>query len=405
MIPSLAYTDRYCNEGTRTYSNHAEYTEADLQYRPNSTQEFFQLKPLIIPRDQVNIYTANPSHELLSQYVLEEDVLFCIHPQVLQNFQDDPYIVQMQAAGTVAGEITVAPSSSTRTLYVFERGKCSHALKVHFPFRISRYGRKMRDEVIEQAVNISLELENGIDHLDSRFAFLREVVGVSHNNLDIATYRKENWGYLVRDMQPFPAVFEERNLLPGFALYGGNFLDPEIPPLLYELIGNHDPLTYILENIMFPIVRQWIDCFCHFGYLLEPHGQNIVFELAVSGEIKRIVHRDLSVGIDMRLRRNLGLSDGNLNMYNRMESGGFNSITYDMFMGSHFFDYIVACCCKRYPYLSHEDFRAPCRELFGDVFPDHKEYLPATVHYFSEKRDQFNKPLYENTGRKPVWRP
>ena len=263
----------------------------------------------------------------------------------------------------------------------------------------------MRDEVIEQAVNISLELENGIDHLDSRFAFLREVIGVSHENLNTATSRNENWGYLVRDMQPFPAVFEQRNLLPGFALYGGNFFDPALPPLLYELIGDHDPLTYILEDIMFPVIRQWIDCFLHFGYMLEPHGQNIIFELDASGAIKRIVHRDLSVGIDMRLRRDIGLSHDNLNMYNRMESGEFNSITYDMFMGSHFFDFIVACCCKRYPHLSHEDFRAPCRQLFGDAFPDHKEYLPATVHYFSEKRDQFNKPLYENTGRKPHWRP
>lgn len=405
MIPSLAYTDRYYNEGTRTYSNHAEYTEADLQYRPNSTQEYFQLKPLIIPRVQANIYTANPTRELLSQYIPDEGVLFCIHPQVLQFFQNDRYILQLQETGTLAGEITVAPSSSTRTLYVFDEGEPSHALKVHFPFRISRYGRKMRDEVIEQAVNISLELENGISHLDSRFAFLREVIGVSHKNLNGISSRNENWGYLVRDMHPFPVAFEQRNLLPGFALYGRNFFDPEKPPLLYKLIGDHDPLKFILESIMFPIIHQWIDCFLHFGYMLEPHGQNILFELNTSGAIQRIVHRDLSVGIDMRRRRDIGLAQDNLNMYNRLESGEFSSITYDMFMGSHFFDYIIACCCKRYPHLKHEDFRAPCRELFGDVFPDHKEYLPATIHYFSEKRDQFNKPLYKNTGRSPDWRP
>ena len=57
-----------------------------------------------------------------------------------------------------------------------------HAIKVHFPFRISRYGRKMRHEVIEQAINISMELERGISRLDDRFAILREVIGVAHKN-------------------------------------------------------------------------------------------------------------------------------------------------------------------------------------------------------------------------------
>ncbi len=405
MIPSLAYTDRYYNEGTRTYSSHADYTEADEQYRPDSIYKSFTLAPLRIPKSQVNIYTANPTDQLLNRYIHKEDVLFCIHPQVLQLFQSDPYIIRMQEMATVAEPITVAPSSSTRTLYVLDDDEISHALKVHFPFRISRYGRKMRDEVIEQAINISMELESGIDRLDEKFGFLREVIGVSYKNLDILTARNENWGYLVRDMQPFPHVAEQRTLLPGFALYGRNYFDPEKSPLFYEIIGSNDPLAFILEDIMLPIIRHWVDCFLHFGYMLEPHGQNVLFELGPSGGIQRIVHRDLSVGLDMRRRRQIGLSHDNLNNYNRMESGEFNSITYDMFMGSHFFDAIVGCCLERYTGLSPEDFRSPCRKLFAEVFPNHKEFFPETVHYFSEKRDQFNKPLYKDTGKTPDWRP
>ena len=405
MIPPLAYTDRYYNEGTRTYSSHADYTEADQQYRPNSIYESFALVPLRIPKSQVNIYTANPTDQLLNRYILKEDVLFCIHPQVLQHFQSDPYIIRMQETGTVADAITVAPSSSTRTLYVLDDGEISHALKVHFPFRVSRYGRKMRDEVIEQAINISMELEKGIHHLKNSFAFLREVIGVSHKNLELRGLLSDSPYFLVREMQPFPHVLKQKTLLPGFALYGRNFFDPEKPPLLYELIGSNDPVTFVVENIMLPIVGHWIDCFLNFGYMLEPHGQNVLFELDSSGGIERIVHRDLSVGIDMRRRRQIGLSQENLNNYNRMESGEFNSITYDMFMGSHFFDAVIACCLERYPELVPEAFRAPCRQLFTELFPDHKEFFPETVHYFSEKRDKFNKPLYKDTGKKPGWRP
>ncbi|MBW2659176.1 MAG: hypothetical protein JRC87_06225 [Deltaproteobacteria bacterium] len=406
MIPSLEYTDRYYNEGTRTYSSLADYTEADEQYRPNSTYDSFSLVPLRVPKSQVNIYSANPSPQLFNRYIYENEVLFCIHPQVLLNFKQDPYIISMKEKGEVGKRaISVVPSSSTRTLYVLDDGDISHALKVHFPFRISRYGRKMRDEVIGQAINISLELEEGIKHLDDDFAFLREVLGVSHKNLDILSARNENWGYLVRDMRPFPHVSESRTLLPGFALYGRNFFDPEKPPLLYQLIGNENPLDFVLGNIMLPIIRHWVDCFLRFGYMLEPHGQNVLLELNESGGVERIVHRDLSVGIDMRRRRQIGLSQGNLNNYNRMESGEFNSITYDMFMGGHFFDAVVSCCLKRYPQLTVEDFRAPCRQLFAEIFPEYRKFLPATVHYFSEKRDQFNKPLYKDTGKSPEWRP
>jgi len=405
MIPPLVYTDRYYNEGTRTYSSHADYTEAEEQYRPNSTYESFPLTPMRIPGNQVNIYSANPADELLNSYVHEEDVLFCIHPQVLLNFQQDPYIVRMKETGTPDKTLSVTPSSSTRTLYVLENGDIAHALKVHFPFRISRYGRKMRDEVIEQAINISRELENGIKSLGDNFGFLREVLGISHKNLDTLSARHENWGYLVREMQPFPHVVQSRALLPGFALYGKNFFDPQKQPLLFQLIGNNDPLNFVLGNIMLPIIRHWVECFLHFGYMLEPHGQNVLLELNESENIERIVHRDLSVGIDMRRRRQIGLPLNNLNNYNRMGSGEFTSITYDMFMGNHFFDALVSCCLERYPELTPEDFRRPCRQLFADMFPDHEEFFPATVHYFSEKRDQFNKPLYKDTGRPPDWRP
>ena len=404
MIPSLIYADRYRNEGTRIYSNHADYTEAHEKYRPNSRHPHFELAVFKVPRDQMHIYTANPSIELASAYLAADKILFCIHPQTLEEQPDDLYVKHTLSIGMPHNGITVSPSSSTRTLYV-QDDDAPHAIKVHFPFRISRYGRKMRDEVLEQAINISIELERGIRHLDNRFAFLREVIGVAHRNLQPDSPRGENWGYLVRDMKPFPLVGDERNLIPGFSLYGKDFFDPETPPLLFDLIGNRNPVKFVLEHIMFPIIRHWAGCFQHFGFLLEPHGQNVLFEVDESGEIKRIVHRDLSLAIDMRRRRDIHLPEGTLNAYNRIESAEFNSITYDKYIGSHFFDRIVATCQEKYPALQQEDFRSPCRDEFARVFPDRAKYLPKTIWYFSEKRDQFNKPLFQDTKKTPEWRP
>ena len=404
MFASLIYLDRYRNEGTRTYSQHADYTEAREKYRPNSKRAQFDLPVFEVPRKQLKIYTANPSVELAATYLTEDKILFCIHPQVLEAHQEDPYVKHTLSIGTPHKNIAVSPSSSTRTLYVRDN-QIPHAVKVHFPFRISRYGRKMRDEVLEQAINISMELESGIWHLDDRFAFLREVIGVAHKNCQPDSPRGENWGYLVRDMKPFPLVDAKRYLIPGFALYGKDFFDSDKTLLLFDIIGDKDPKAFILDNIMIPIIRHWVGCFQHFGYLLEPHGQNVLFEVGDDLKIKRIVHRDLSLGIDMRRRRDIHLSEGKLNAYNRMESNEFLSIAYDKFMGGHFFERIVACCREKYPDLNAEDFRKPCRDEFAWIFPDYANYLPNTIRYFSEERDQFGKPFYQDTGKAPEWRP
>ena len=402
--PAFIYLDRYRNEGTRTYSDQAAYTEARAAYRPDAAGPGFELPLFEVPRDHMLVFAANPSPALAAAYLQADRVMFCIHPQILAAMPNDPYLRRTLSICTDRQTAVVAPSSSTRTLYVVDRPPL-HAVKVHFPFKVSRYGRKMRCEVLEQAVNVSRELESGIDRLDDRFAFFREVVAVAHRNLQPDSPRAENWGYLVREMTPFPRVAPALPLVPGFALYGKDFFQPDRPLLLYDLIGDRDPLEFVLEQVMLPIVGHWVACFRRFGYLIEPHGQNVVFEIGPHGNVRRIVYRDLSVGIDMRRRRDLGLTDQGINPYNRMEHDAFHSITYDRFMGGHFFDRIVQACLDEYPGLGVEDFQAPCRETFARLLPEHRQYFPETVWYFSERRDRFNKPLYQDTGVAPKWRP
>nr|WP_320191391.1 IucA/IucC family protein [uncultured Desulfobacter sp.] len=406
LVPKFQYLERYRNKGTRTYSSHSEYTDAMVQYRPDSTQETFSLCAYELPLAQLKIYTANPPDEIKRKYFQSDRGLFCIHPQILEMTPDDPYVRYIASSHLGRKKISVMPSSSTRTLFV-EYEKPPHALKVHFPFKVSRYTRKMRDEVIEQAINVSFEMERGIHQMDKRFAFFREVIGVVHKNLDPGAGRCENWGYLVREMTPFPYIDAHSPciLVPGFALYGEDFFKANAPLLLFQLMGKQDPVQFVLNNIMLPIIRHWVDCFLNFGFILEPHGQNIVFELDEALTIRRIVHRDLSIGIDMRRRRDLQLSSINLNNYNRMENFEFHSITYDRFMGGHFFDRIVLACQAHYPNLKKEAFTEPCKDEFVKIFPDYDKYMPDSVWYFSDERDEFNKPLYQNTKQKPEWRP
>lgn len=412
-MPVLTYLERYRNEGTRTYSPHAAYSECRPEYRPTGPAAGFDLPAWDLPRSALRIYRADPPPEVEARYLPVDRALFVVHPQVLLERPGDPWLARTTSLGRPVASLRVTPTSSTRTLVVAaDAGGAGtavplppHALKVHFPFRVSRYGRRMREEVVAQAVAVSGEMQRWRGGGDPTFAFLREVLGVAHPWTGTFSERGENWGYVVRDLRPFPRVEEGRRLVPGFALYGRDRFDPGVEPLISQLTDAGDPLGWALEQVLLPIVRHWVACYRELGLILEPHGQNVLLEIDEAGEVRRIVHRDLSVGVDMRRRRALGLPDGALNGYNRFEDGTFASIAYDRFMGGHFFDYMVRALSERHPALAAEDFRAPCRETFGELFAEHDHYMPSTVQYFSEQRDQHGKPLSTDTGQAPVWRP
>jgi hypothetical protein len=425
-LPTLMYLERYRNEGTRTYSAHASYTECRAEYQPTIGASEFDLPCWTLPRDAVRVYRADPPATLEARYLPGDRAVFAVHPQVTVDAASDPWLERTRRLGRPHPPIRVVPGSSTRTLFVLappggsplpKAGPVAehpHALKVHFPFRVSRYGRRMRDEVVEQAVAVSGELQAWAGGGDASFCFMREVIGVAHGGeagdaeLDeVASNasRGENWGYLIRDLRPFPEAPDEPSLVPGFALYGRDRFDPTTPSLIDELADADDPLGWTLQSVMLPIVRHWVRCYRALGFILEPHGQNVLLEIDGDGVVGRLVHRDLSVGIDMRLRGERGLPDGRLNAFNRFEDGAFASIAYDRFVGGHFFGYLVAALRRRHPRLSLEDFRRPCREEFERLFPDHDRFLPRSVHYFTETRDAHGKPLHHDTGEPPAWRP
>ncbi len=427
-VPALDYLERHRNGGTRSYSAHAAYTECRPEYRPDHPSSSFELPTWVMPRESLSVYSADPPTALQSRVVAEGGVRFHIHPQVLAQCLDDPYRRRTLDLGRRLPPLLVSPTASTRTLRVIDDGP-EYALKVHFPFRVSRYGRRMRNEVIEQAVAVSRLVQrwcapaavaSSAPAAGPRddFAFLREVIGVSHpphdddhagQSNDVPD-RGEQWGYLVRDMSPYPPRPDPGDgrsggLVPGFALYGRDAFDPLAPPLLFSLADPLDPVEWIVERIMLPVIRHWIDAYRELGLILEPHGQNLLLDVDAGGRVTRLVHRDLSVGIDMRIRRSRGLSDDGLNGYNRFEDGAFASIAYDRFIGNHFFGPLLEQGLGAADEGRLQAIRETCRDAFEAWFPDHADWLPPTEHYFSEVRDAHGKPLYHDTGIAPRWRP
>jgi siderophore synthetase component len=404
--PSLIALERWRNEGTRTYSPHAAFTEAEPRYQPQNPSPHFLCPCLAIPQEQLRVYRAQPNPALEQRFLHRGLGWFPIHPQLFSQTEMDPTVQSAIQMAEGRRDLMVQPMASTRTLWV-EDGSLDHAIKVHFPFRISRYHRKMREEVIVQALAVSQELQNREDDFPKDFGFLREVLGLVLPQAPQQTERGEHWGSLIREMEPYPQVesSQRRWLLPGFSLYGRDPFQPEAALLLDRMTQGKDVFEVLMDQIILPIIRHWIFAFRRMGFLLEPHGQNVLFEMDEQGTILRVIHRDLSIGIDMRRRQALGLSLTSFNGYNLMNHGWFNSITYDCFMGHHFFEPLVAHALARDPRLQKSDFYRVAQQVFAAELPDFDAYFPRTVWYFSEERDCYGKPGFQDTGEAPLWRP
>jgi hypothetical protein len=109
VISSFAYLDRYRNEGTRNYSRHASYSEADARYRPDSRYASFELPSFWFPREAVNVYRANPDPGIVERYLEGDRALFVVHPQVLEGCPGDPYLLRTLSIGTRGPSIPVPP--------------------------------------------------------------------------------------------------------------------------------------------------------------------------------------------------------------------------------------------------------------------------------------------------------
>lgn len=361
---SLLYMERYVNEGAKTYSILASRTEAAPRYRPESEQPSFDLVTVFMPPDRVSVHQAGCPSALSSRYLTEKGVLFPIHPDTW-DCDDVPGIADIRAMQR-APAIQVAPTASTRTVLVMEADGDvpTHFIKLHYPFYISRFKRKLRRKDIHNAVAATRELAS---ITAPEFAYLPEIMG------GIFGAGEEAWGYLLREATAHPPV-DGRFLIPCFALYAGDTLDPGRAPLLVQLIDHlqADPATFVVEELIGPIIECWSRVSHERGLLLQSHAQNLLLEVDDNLTPCRIVHRDLDVWIDLAVREEAGLSNPFIDIALRPDKvhpvDQFYSLIYDRFMGRGFFDYLLRLLSSHYG-VNQEAIRQAVREIFHGCSP------------------------------------
>src|SRR5205823_5298125 len=130
----------------------AGLSEVAPQYQPRSNLPFFELATVLIPRNRVSIFQADPTETLQERYMRSESVLFAIHPETWSSTGLD-YMNELHEMP--CGEIIqVAPTASTRTVFTVRCPKDvpAHFLKLHYPRRISRFNRRLRRKNIHNSI-------------------------------------------------------------------------------------------------------------------------------------------------------------------------------------------------------------------------------------------------------------
>ncbi len=395
---ALLYMERYVDEGTKTYSPFAARSEAAPEYQPRSGRPSFELITVFAPQSHVSIYQAEPQKNLLEFYASSGQVRFLVHPETwassgIENL-DELHALRR-------GEpLQVAPTASTRTVLTTETpaNVPHHFVKLHYPRRISRFNRRLRRKNIRNSVEATQDLA----HVRfDKFAYLPDSLGFTYGDGAAA------WGFLVRERTPRPSQ-GARFLVPYFALYGEDLRHPEDRPLLVQMIERlgAEPQSFVIGEIMIPVLDCWAKVVRERGILLESHAQNLLLEIDPDFRPRRVVHRDFDVWVDAEARKQagLGVMGASIGIDTPYPREQHYSLIYDHFIGRELFDYLVDVLTRFYS-AKESAVRSRVAEAFHRNFPDADVFFPgATTYYFSNELLPGNEFRLVDTKQAPEWR-
>lgn len=400
MEPTLYY-ERYVNETSR---NPMRTRGFDPFYHFNSDTPHFELPSWKVPIDKVIILTAFPSKETYGEYVNEKEgwVKFFLHPQFL-NRTDISCAKDMSTCETLS-PVIVSPTASMRTV-IEQTGK--DCIKLHSPIEVGLYYRGVGSTFISHNMRVSKELQR--INLEG-FGILPDVLGIS---LPAIKGERRSWGYIIREMKvlPYQEGQERRRLIPGLALHGGYKYHPEKKPLLLTFIKHSrlSPKDFVLQKIMFPVLRYWIYFLLKFGYVFEPHGQNSLYEVdPYTYEIYRVIHRDLDPYVHLKTREKLGLSNenyqGQLTIGEPTEEnphGADVSLKFDISLGVYLES--LAQVMKEHHGIDPQVLRNGCIAYMEERLPNWNEFFSSNV--YKHIPDPITKYRTVMDNSIPKWRP
>jgi hypothetical protein len=392
------YAERYLGVGTRTYSPFAADLDISPGCHPLLGHESFSVPSFWVTDEQGSYLRNGLSSTLHDLYQQPGAFLLPVHPDALEH---EGLVGREALLGCKPGPyLEAVPSANARTVFVrrFDgEAVPPHFAKLHYPRRMSRFTRRLR----RPTLGLHLWTAGELARVDA--PVLPEVAaGI------FGWDPHHSWGALLRELEPEDAT-GTTHTVPLLALYGRDHHAPSDPTLLEQLVASsgEPPDEFIVRRIVEPVVRLWAGVLLQTGCALEPHGQNTLFAWCGDGWRSTVVYRDGAIYVDPAIRSEAGRGDDlpPSNVISRdvdFPRDQVFSLTYDLFMGHHCFDYIARLAQARWglpPAVLHEAARAALAQEPGAA-----GLLPETTFAYEQSLHADGRWVLVDTGRAPDWR-
>jgi IucA / IucC family/Ferric iron reductase FhuF-like transporter len=290
---ALSYLERYVNGGSP--SGFTERFTTSPETSPHGSTQSFRLRTAKIDPSHI-LFDGGTSPLKLGAYD------FLLHPDMASDYS-------WIASQTVLG-YEVTPTSSARTVRTVAHQGCYVKLAYHG--LIGRIPRHLTVQHATSALEVSGIIRSAIeqDQIDSRFKFFCDVFARVVARMDPSGSTSE-WGFVLRDPEPYPPTNHSPSiLLPAFSLFSRDRNAPSDPLLLDQLVeaSGIDPWAYVVDGLIEPTIQCYFSILKTLGLQLEPHAQNILYELSARGAPTHVIARDAeSIDKDLSLIAEMNL--------------------------------------------------------------------------------------------------
>ena len=381
----LDYAEIYLGGNTKTYSPQAAVCEIPYEYKANSIKRRVPIYGLDgIPWVLLKIEKGG----IQKSYCYDK---FPIHPLEKQH-------IVGHFSYNIIGDGT--PLSNVRTLHIKKKlddFPDAGFIKMSIPRRISRFQRTVHSFDVIHEIACSAQL------MKLKRPYLPSCCGGFLTSEDgIST------GFVLRPNR-LVNCNENYRFMPLFALYGEDISRKKDTPLLTQMIHSQKvyPLEFVLQNIVYPLVRLWIDSIMECGLLLSLHGQNSLVCFDDKGKICDIGFRGTHSFVIPKEKQ-----IPELYLYKRCVIGEdlcrpFNevaSLLYDSFLGDHVFRYIQELLYRDFdvkPCVFAENVKEIFKKCGGLELPMSKGVFYYPKDYYGDSSSKLRLGKITETN---VWR-
>lgn len=335
----LDYMERYINDGSP--SGFTFINNTSLETNPLSDKQSFNLYRVYFPYEW-GIKIGNFPECLNDSSEKNMDSML-IHPDCVSHLTE--YKLQET-------DIRVIPTSSSRTVRMVDY---DYYLKLNYFGILGRIKRNLTNRHALASYEISEILNQLLTSKKyDKLCFLPE----SSAKLMFNSCKNIDAGIVVRDCKQVGRRAEMiKCKMPAFSLFSKDRKSPEDKPLLIQLIKMHgvDPVEYILQEIIYPIIKYYFNLIVDEGFESEWHAQNLLLGFDSRMKIQSFIMRDLeSIDIDEEMRHKAGKKERlSSYRYKHLSKDQYNyrikhSFMYDFKLCKYLIEPIIVCVCEEY---------------------------------------------------------